>query len=171
MGRCKHSIIFHKPVNTPSKTKRGVDMLNKFKRIMILEKIPGAVCAAACVASVLMGFSIGYMVFSTGEPVLAYGDAGPPSASYISAVTPELPGVETPETTPPPPPEAGHMFVVTVLDGYIVIYHSQENGGGLKEVTSTIVDALAPEEQEQLKNGIKIYSEEDLARILQDYGS
>ena len=150
-------------------------MLCKFKKAMITEKIPGAVCAMACVASVLMGFAIGYVAFETGEPVLAYADAAmdSPAASYSVAVPPGLPSLEDfirdngrPGTT-----DDTHLFVVTVLDGYIVVYNSKASGGGIKEITNTTVDSFSPEEQEQLKYGIKIYSEEGLARILQDYGS
>ena len=158
-------------------------MLSKFKKAMITEKIPGAVCAMACVASVLMGFAIGYIVFETGEPVLAYADApmDPPAASYSADVTPGftpgfasgLPSLEDfiRDYSQPRTPEADYLFLVTVLDGYIVVYHSEESGGELKEITSTSIYSFSLEEQEQLKYGIKIYSEEGLARILQDYGS
>jgi len=66
---------------------------------------------------------------------------------------------------------AQYMYVVTVIDGYIVVFHSEVYGGGLKERTSTAVGALHPEELARLTSGIKVYSDEALARILQDYGS
>ena len=158
-------------------------MLNKFKNAMIIEKIPGAVCAMACVASVLMGFAIGYLVFETGEPVLAYADAPlePYAVSYSAVLTPGFPpgfasGLPSLEDfirdyNQPRAPEADYLFLVTVLDGYIVVYYSEEKGGELKEITNTSIYSFSLEEQKQLKYGIKIYSEEGLARILQDYGS
>ena len=149
-------------------------MLSKFKNAMIIEKIPGAVCVMACVASVLMGFAIGYLVFETGEPMLAYAESPlePYTVSYAAAAS-GLPSLDDfiREHSWPSTPEVDYLFVVTVLDGYIVVYNSEANGGGIKEITNTTVDSFSPEEQRQLKYGIKVYSDEGLARILQDYGS
>jgi len=148
----------------------------KIKNVLLSEKIPGAVCALACMFSVFFGFGMGYVVFGMGEPAVAYASeadlyqAGMPHM----AVMPELYELQTTENMYPPPNEEQmmtHLYVVTTLDGYIVIYHATENGGEIKELTSTSVCALAPEELERLNAGILIYTDEALARILQDYGS
>ena len=154
-------------------------MLGKIKKNLISEKIPAIVCMTACMASVLMGFVLGYAFFGMGEPVLVYGDAAENRqyAPHMAALSPEV--YELPMQNPGRviSPSAldngatGHLYVVTVMDGYIAVYHSEERGGGLKEVTSTAIDALPAEEQERLMAGIHVYSDEELAWILQDYGS
>jgi len=154
-------------------------MLDNMKRILILEKIPAIVCAFACMASVLMGFVLGYVFFGVGEPVLAYGDTPVIYQAYAPSFTSDYP----PDSESPYSPanvydmpiieaqEASHLYVVTVLGGYIAIYYAEDYGGRLKEVTSTTVGTLSPEELERLAAGIKIYSDEALALILQDYSS
>jgi len=156
-------------------------MFNKIRKALVSEKIPAVVCAMACLVSVLMGFTIGYLFVYPSEPLLAYGD----TATVYKSGTPHMatvyefanPPAQYPETVYEEPvlesedPVASHIYVVTIWGGYIAIYHAQGYGGGLIEVTSTAVGMLAPEELERLAEGIKIYSDEDLARILQDYGS
>lgn len=157
-------------------------MLGKIKKTLILEKIPAIVCAMACMASVLMGFMLGYIFFSSGEPVVVYADANPAYQSsdhHIAHPPPQLNYVpiQNPVSAynhhhvQDEPMMASHLYIITALDGYIAIYYAEQYGGGLKELTSTAVGTLAPEELEQLQIGIKIYSDEALARILQDYGS
>jgi len=158
-------------------------MLEKMQKALIKERIPVVLCAAACLASVFMGFVLGYAFFDSG-PSLVYGDTAavyqsgiPPlviTSPEINAYDLELPTQSSAQ--PYNEPAAGsqaasHLYVVTVLGGYIAIYHAEESGGGLKEVTSTAVGNLAPEELELLQAGIKIYSDEALVLILQDYGS
>jgi len=154
-------------------------MFKKIKKMLLLEKIPTIVCLLACTASVLMGFAVGYIFFGPGEYALAYGDtpspyqaespylAGMPAEIYEPCDEPVFNYAETVEEQDAP----SYLYVVTTLDGYIVVYHATEYGGGIKEMTSTAVGALAPEELERLAVGIRIYTEEALARILQDYGS
>jgi len=155
-------------------------MFDKLKKVLFLEKIPGIVCAMACLASALAGFTVGYIFLVPGEPLVVYGDTAAvyqPGVPYLAAV-PEL-NAPLPELNQEPvhnnftaeDPVASHLYIVTILGGYIAIYHAEAYGGGLKEVTSTAIGALAPEEQERLAEGIKIYTEEALAMILQDYGS
>jgi len=153
-------------------------MVEKIKKALITEKIPAILCAMACIASAFMGFVFGYIFLGLGEPILAYGEtptvyqAGVP---YL-AVNPTLEcPVQAPAQVCDEPATEGfvtsHIYIVTLLGGYIAIYHAEENGGGLKEVTSISVGNLDLEEQAQLLAGIKIYSDEALALILQDYGS
>ena len=130
-------------------------------------------------ASVLMGFMLGYIVFGSGGNMLAYAEGGlayQPAPPYVAAPQYEAhmamaENHDTPHAHPPAEDEPSHLFVITTLDGFLVVYHAEEYGGGIKEVTNTFVGALAPEELERLEQGIRIYSAEALAKILQDYGS
>ncbi|MCL2360938.1 MAG: BofC C-terminal domain-containing protein [Defluviitaleaceae bacterium] len=147
-------------------------MAKKFKHLMLAERIPTLVCLAACTVSVLMGFVVGYIFLGQHENAYIYAEAAEPyradithpvtADTYIEQPVEEIPSIIEEET---------HLYVVTALDGYIVIFHAASYGGGLKEITSTPVGILDSDEQERLAEGIKIYSEEALTRILQDYGS
>ena len=159
-------------------------MRDKIKNALVIEKIPAILCATACLASVFMGFVLGYAFSGLSEPVLAYDDTS--SVYQAQAGTPPFVVIH-PEPNGPYPPlpnhayeydglppdsqPASHLYVVTIVGGYIAVYYAEENGGGLKEVTNTAVGNLAPEEKEQLMAGVKIYSDEALVMILQDYGS
>jgi len=152
--------------------------MTKFKEILLFDKIPGILCVLACMISVGAGFGLGYIYFEranvpsavyAAEAVYSYRTDNPfvvsvPLDAYEPTIMEYHHPPEDEETIP-------HLFLVTTLDGYIVIYHSEENGGGIKELTNTSVNMLAPEELELLKTGIRIYTNEALARILQDYGS
>ena len=154
--------------------------MDKISHFLISEKIPTIVCASACMASVLVGFMMGYIFFgaSANNPVYADTTAvyqsGTPylTVSYYDSFEPSAQPPSSPYVQPDPAVDTpSHLFVVTMLNGYLVVYHADEYGGGLKERTNTFVGALAPEELERLTVGIRIYSDEELVRILQDYGS
>ena len=53
--------------------------------------------------------------------------------------------------------------------GFVAVFYAESHA--LKERTKTPASALSPEEHERLTNGIYIYTEEQLVRALQDYGS
>ena len=56
--------------------------------------------------------------------------------------------------------------------GFVAVFSvSDELGLTLKERTRTPESALAPDERERLSGGIHLYTEEQLFRALQDYGS
>ena len=141
--------------------------MDNIRKIMIAEKIPAIVCAMACMASVLIGFGMGYIFFTPGEQIFAYTE---PQYQYNEPYLAIYPQPYEPQTQPAPD-KPSYLYVVTTLDGYIVVYHAREYGGEIKELTNTSICGLAPEEQERLATGIPIYSDEALARILQDYGS
>ena len=154
--------------------------MDKISHFLISERIPTIVCASACMASILVGFIMGYIFFGADGNYPAYADtatvyqAGAPylPVSYYDSFEPPAQQSAPPYNHPGPDDDAStHLFVVTTLDGYLVVYHADEYGGGLKEMTNTHVGALAPEELERLTIGIRIYSDEELVRILQDYGS
>ena len=149
--------------------------MKKIKRALIYEKIPTVVCMAACAASVLMGFVLGYVFLDSGGYSIAHANTAPVyHEPYRAVIYTEAPTPETvPVYTPPQQYEEqdSHLFVVTAIDGYLVIYHAERYGGGIKDITGLTVDALPPEELEQLAQGIRVYSDEALVRLLQDYGS
>lgn len=134
------------------------------------------VLLALCVLSALLGISLGYLVFG---PIQASAMAGRESlrdsdeilydaelASFSFHID-EMYHTSTPEFS-----EEGHRYLVTAQDGYIVVY-DLISGGKIQspEVTSTTIDSLDPEEQARLLGGIRVYTDEALVRILEDYGS
>ena len=154
--------------------------MSNFTRMLIVEKIPGIVCVVACMASVLMGFGVGFIVFGIDE-TMAYADtatvyqAGAPYHDVIYYDVDRYGEYEPLEITRLPYAfnEAldNHLYLVTISDGYIVVYNSESNGGGVKMSTNTYVGALSTEDQERLLYGIRVYTDEELVRILQNYGS
>lgn len=63
-------------------------------------------------------------------------------------------------------------FIVGIHEGYIAIFY--DNGSGeleLKEITETPISSLPEEEQNKLREGIRVYGEETLIRLLEDYTS
>lgn len=59
-------------------------------------------------------------------------------------------------------------FTVGVYEGYVAVFYED---GRLREVTQTPIASLPEAEQEKLREGISIYGEEDLIKILEDYTS
>ena len=146
-------------------------MTDKLKKAFFTEKIPAILCAMACMASVLMGFLLGFVFFGPLEPVPAYAGTHYQDEPYLAEVVMPAEIYEPVIHAFTEPPEERHLYIVTALDGYIVVYHAEKNGGEIKVITTTAISALGPEEQERLLAGIPIYTDEALVRILQDYGS
>lgn len=68
--------------------------------------------------------------------------------------------------------ESIQHYVVGEYDGYVAIFYEKEiNGTKLKEITSMPISALSLEEQEKIKNGIKIVGEDELISFLENYES
>lgn len=68
--------------------------------------------------------------------------------------------------------ESYQHYVIGEYNGYVAVFYEKEvNGTSLKEVTDTPVESLPEEEQEKLKEGIKIDGDDNLMKILSDYGS
>lgn len=59
-------------------------------------------------------------------------------------------------------------YTVGIYEGYVAVFYED---GRLREVTQTPIDSLPEAEQEKLREGISIYGEEDLIKILEDYTS
>ena len=144
-----------------------------------------------CALSALVGIGLGYLAFGPVRGlVMAYDDAVVAYEANIDFALPEV------VVLPPGDneyflmedtvaviaqddvfavEEYSHRYLVTASDdGYIVVYNvypGDKSGGTVREVTTTTIDSLAPEEQALLLGGIRIYTEEALVRILEDYGS
>jgi hypothetical protein len=123
-----------------------------------------------CTVSALLGISLGYFVFGpmgvsarTDEYVLAEKFSG--KQAYVNYDY-KVSHIEAEQNTP----EFAHGFIVTSRDGVVVVYHAGEPPE-IMEVTIIPVNAFPQEEQERLSEGIRIYTEEALFRILEDYGS
>jgi hypothetical protein len=135
-----------------------------------------AIIAATCTLSAAAGVMLGYFIFgpigitaraetagesfyeaAACEEVFEYENCNSQLFAHNEIAFEQFDG------------EPEHSFVVTTRDGFIVVYCARANE--LREVTFTPVNALPPEERERLAQGIRIYSEEALIRILEDYGS
>ena len=63
-------------------------------------------------------------------------------------------------------------YIVSVQDGFVSVFYQQPiNGSILKEITNTPVSTLHEDEQRRLLRGVPVSGEDELIRILQDYGS
>jgi len=132
-----------------------------------------------CIVSALVGIGLGYLVVGPVQAsAMANRDAHvnayatyeiEPTADFAPEQAQDY--LAAHEETDD---ESTHRYLVTAIDGYIVIYDmtpEDKSGGQSREITSTTIDSLSPEEQARLLGGIRIYSEEALVRILEDYGS
>lgn len=63
-------------------------------------------------------------------------------------------------------------YIIGIHEGLVAVFYEDEiNGTCLKEITDTPVKTLPPEEQETLRNGIRIFGNDALAKALEDFGS
>jgi len=132
---------------------------------------------AILVCSVFCGALFGHFLFGPVHTSGAQDDdyvMSPPEhiyANFIPQIVPTYTETEAP--TEPLPDLPGHKYVVTAVEGYIVVlYAAQENKvAQAKTITGISVASLPPEEQERLSQGINVYDEDALFRILEDYGS
>ncbi|MCL2500202.1 MAG: hypothetical protein FWE90_07680 [Defluviitaleaceae bacterium] len=136
---------------------------------MDMEKKIYAWVIGSCVLSVMLGIGFGYLLFG-GASVNASiytgsvtQDAVPVASGTIHEITAAVSDDE--ETLPV------HRYVVTVVDGYVTVFYADHAGGDIKEATTTPVNVLPAADIERLQEGIRVYTEEALSRLLQDYGS
>ena len=70
------------------------------------------------------------------------------------------------------PNEIQEHYVLGVKDNFIAVYYKSNTGTySSKEVTATPIGGLSQDEQNKLITGITIKTEEQLAKILEDYSS
>jgi len=63
-------------------------------------------------------------------------------------------------------------FIISVHEGYIaVFYDHDDNLRGIKELTNRPIAALPQEEQDRLREGIRVTGNEELMRALEDFSS
>lgn len=63
-------------------------------------------------------------------------------------------------------------YTVGVLNGYVTVFYDEEvDGSRVKEQTEIPVDALSEDEMSRLIAGIRVIGEEQLLKVLEDYGS
>ena len=130
------------------------------------------VAIAICFSAI--GFVVGYLIWGPiGTVTATAGPAVKPQANvYESNALPmaaiqEIPHTPIEAQAPLPP----YRYVVTTQDGYVVVLSTGKTGEDMHTVTDIFVSALPPEEQARLAEGIFIYDEHALFRILEDYGS
>ena len=129
-----------------------------------------AVLAGLCTLSGVLGIGLGYFLF--GPMGLAAGDAPHYHAAAGLHYSPLAKAGHEHELTKRAAPPYEPSYLVTLGNGYIVVYSINEKAGDtLIDTMPTQVHTLPPEEQARLARGIRIYTEEALIRILEDYGS
>ena len=104
------------------------------------------------------GLAAGYAIGGGFESDGAY--LGMP-VQYLAATSPPALDVE--------PGVAEPRYVLGTDEGFVAVFYA--GGETLLERTRTPEYALSLDERERLHEGIYIYTEEQLARALQDYGS
>lgn len=68
--------------------------------------------------------------------------------------------------------ERNQRYIVGEKNGYITVFYENDKDGEIvREITSILVSALPEEEQKRLADGITVIGDENLIKILQDYGS
>jgi len=139
-----------------------------------MSKYEHFIAIGLCAFSAMIGVVIGYLFF---EPS-SFAEAANTQDGYLQQdISIADSGIEffSPPTevllVPELPSQPTHLYILTSQDGYIIVRYAEGNGAGIRTITNTPVTSLAWEEQERLAAGIRIYTEEALIRILEDYGS
>jgi len=111
------------------------------------------------------GVAAGYAAGSAAIPqeAAAYGQ---PMLYHLAATSP--PALQTEDS--PSVVETAPRYVLGTEGGFVAVFYAS-NPPSLKTQTRKPESALTPAERERLKTGIAIYTEEELTRALQDYGS
>ena len=133
-----------------------------------MEKRNRYVMVATIVCFAAFGTLLGYLLLGSIHTLVAQTGQD----ELLAAPTPVSEIDENAHETVPEVSSAPlHQYVVTAQDGYLVVLSAGKTGEQMHTITSISISALPPEEQERLSNGIPIYDEMALFRILEDYGS
>jgi predicted neutral ceramidase superfamily lipid hydrolase len=138
------------------------------------EKRLYALIIGACVLSILLGVSFGYLIFSgttVNANIYAHTKAGATVPVVSGSVNEVVSAVASATGEAVYPNTDSYRYIVTVVDGYVTVFYADHFGGTMKEMTNLPANALPVSDIERLTEGIRIYTEEALERILQDYGS
>jgi len=112
------------------------------------------------------GVAAGYAIGS-GSYEIVQKDAELPIQHLAATSPPALRREYFPEAEPAKP-----RYLLGTDHGFVAVFSiSDSNTQILIERTNTPEIALSPEERERLESGIFIYTEEQLVKALQDYGS
>ena len=68
--------------------------------------------------------------------------------------------------------KSDQYYIVGVHEGYIAVFYATEvNGTNLKEITDMPVSSFPDDEQERLYSGIHVAGNDELVKVMEDYGS
>ena len=128
------------------------------------------IAALSTGAGVAAGYSIGRnnqdaLTETAGIPVQYLASVSPPA---LRASPSDHFECNTPDDSPRP------RYVLGTDHGFVAVFYIQDDLNqtlALKERTLTPETALSTDDRKRLDDGIYIYTEEQLIRLLQDYGS
>ena len=120
------------------------------------------------------GVAAGYGLGRNSQGLLTEA-AGIP-AHYLAATSPPALSTSPPDQNQYEPSVANPQprYVLGTDHGFVAVFYIQNDLNqtlALKERTLTPETALSIDERKRLTDGIYIYTEEQLVRLLQDYGS
>ena len=117
------------------------------------------------IISALGGAGIGYTIGMNQQSFISETASIP--AQYLAATSPQALQWEAAYTAPEGFESPRYMLGTD--HGFVAVFCASDQS--LKERTRTPESALTQEERERLADGIYIYTEEQLLRALEDYGS
>ena len=133
------------------------------RRYQIIPMVLAAVFSAG--GGGVIGYAIG-----TGQEVSAESADMP--AHYLASTSP--PALSPPIIVPFDDEDdrlGRPRYRIGTDHGFVAVFYVADDYLALKERTRTPESALSSEERERLADGVYIYTEEQLVRALQDYGS
>jgi len=145
------------------------------EEVLIFMKLrPIIILASAAILSLGTGLAAGYAIGRDNDVATSQVEYLAQSANlsldselayihnFTSTTPPALYFPEPPNNEPIP------KYVLGTAEGFVAVFYHDYS---LKELTRTPADSLSLSEQMRLSNGINIYTEEELVRLLQDYDS
>jgi hypothetical protein len=136
------------------------------RNLFILAAFAGFLTGAACMAA---GFLL-YQMNPRDEPGIVELNAAEIATETVMLTRQGVTGYFEAEGAEDAPEQS--PYVLGIFDGYVTVFSTENQGRQeVMQKTATPVSALPDEEQRRLADGVKIADEEQLARILQDYGS
>ena len=116
---------------------------------------------ATAIVSAIAGLIIGYAVGNTQEVAASPPEPHVYKLSSTTSPAAVAPATEADNTAP--------KYVLGASDGFVAVFYY--NRPDIKELTRTPTSSLTTDEFNRLSEGVYIYNEEQLVRILQDYDS
>jgi len=116
---------------------------------------------ATAIVSAIAGLIIGYAVGNTQEVAASPPEPHIYKLSHAAATSPAAIAPEANSAAP--------KYVLGASEGFVAVFYY--NRPDIKELTRTPTSSLTTDEFNRLSEGVYIYTEEQLVRILQDYDS